>query len=152
MATPGRCILTGQFVPGSVSNTMELPRSTSERIVSAAFIIAGGVNLLPVFGALGTHHLFRLYGLPITDPNLLLLLRHRAVLLGLVGGYLVTAAFKPALQPSGFSLGLGSMLSYITLALVSGTGNINPAVMRVFWVDVATSAILGVSYLAAKKS
>ena len=66
--------------------------------VMACLLLAALIHLLPVAGVLGAERLQALYGIPIGDPNLLLLMRHRAVLFGVVGVLLATAAFVPALR------------------------------------------------------
>ena len=40
-----------------------------------------------------------LYGIPIDEPNLAILMRHRAVLFGLLGVFMLIAAFRPLYQP-----------------------------------------------------
>jgi len=102
--------------------------------------LVGLINAIPVTGALGADVLASLYGLPVDEPNLLVLMRHRAVLLGLVGAYMIVAAFRPALRPSAFMLGFASMLSFIALAY--SVGGINAAVQRVALIDVVACALL----------
>jgi hypothetical protein len=102
--------------------------------------LVGLINAIPVTGALGADVLASLYGLPIDEPNLLVLMRHRAVLLGLVGAYMIVAAFRPSLRPSAFVLGFASMLSFIALAY--SVGGINAAVQRVALIDVVACALL----------
>ena len=63
-------------------------------------IVVGVIHLLPLSGVLGGAQLFSLYGVPVDDPNLEILMRHRAVLFGLLGVFLVYAAFKPSLGRS----------------------------------------------------
>ena len=57
------------------------------------------IHLLPVAGVLGVDRLESLYGVALGDPNLQVLMRHRAVLFGLLGGFLLLAAFRQTLQP-----------------------------------------------------
>ena len=66
------------------------------RIVAVSLLIAGIIHLLPLTGVLCAAQLERLYGLPFGQPDLLILMRHRALLFGLLGGLLVAAAFRPA--------------------------------------------------------
>jgi hypothetical protein len=110
------------------------------RVVTALFVVVALVNLLPVSGVLGAARLEALYGMPFEDAGLLLLMRHRAVLFGLVGGLLLAAALRPALRPTAATIGLGSMLSFVVLALPPGA--YGAALQRVFWVDVAASVML----------
>jgi len=65
-------------------------------VVCAMLVIAGIVHLLPLSGVLGSSQLAALYGLTIDEPNLLILMRHRAVLFGLIGAFLLLAVWRPA--------------------------------------------------------
>lgn len=119
------------------------------RVVSALFVVVALVNLLPLSGLLGAARLEALYGMPIQDAGLVLLMRHRAVLFGLVGGLLLAAAVWPSLRRTAATLGLGSMLSFVALAVPPGAYGV--ALQRVFWVDVAASLLLAVAvWLAAR--
>lgn len=89
---------------------------------------------------LGSERLLALYGLPIQDPNLLILMSHRSVLFGLLGAFLIAAAWKPDLQVAAFIAGLVSMLSFVVLARL--TGNYNASINKVVWVDVIASVAL----------
>ena len=64
------------------------------------FLVVGLANLLPLVGVLSTVRLQMLYGVSIEDPNLAILMRHRAVLFGIVGTLLLSAAFSPAFRPA----------------------------------------------------
>jgi hypothetical protein len=108
--------------------------------IPVILLLVGLINAFPVTGVLGAGTLASLYGLQIDEPNLLVLMRHRAVLLGLVGGYMIVAAFRPALRPSAFVLGFASMLSFIALAY--GVGGTNAAVQRVALIDLGASVLL----------
>jgi len=59
-----------------------------EHSYAAGLIVAGIINTIPVSGVLSGAQLQKLYGLPFAaaDPNTKLLLQHRAVLFGIVGG------------------------------------------------------------------
>ena len=84
-------------------------------LVSASLVIVGIIHLLPVTGALSADRLSALYGIPVDDPNLELLMRHRAVLFGLLGAFLLYAAFQPALQIPAFIAGFVSVGSFLVL-------------------------------------
>lgn len=111
------------------------------RLFIAVMLLVGGViHLLPVAGVLGAERLFALYGVPVTEPNLTILLRHRAVLFGLIGGLVILSIFKPALQPLAFGVGLLSVISFLYIAF--NVGQYNPQLSRVVAVDVIALACL----------
>ncbi|MES2818886.1 MAG: phosphopantetheine adenylyltransferase [Pseudomonadota bacterium] len=121
----------------------------TNKLLCALLILAGIIHLLPVSGVLGAERLATLYGLSFAEPNLLLLMRSRAVLFGLLGALLVYAAFRPALQPVALVGGLVSVLSFLLLAW--GTPAYNAALGRVViadWVALACLLLALALYLA----
>ena len=117
-----------------------------QAISTALILVVGLVNLLPVSGVLSANRLQALYGIAIADADLLILVRHRAVLFGIVGGLLVASAFRVPLRPIGIAAGLISMLSFVLIAWL--VGNHNAELRRVVVVDlVASVALLGAALL-----
>ena len=120
------------------------------RTVRTALILgAGVVNLLPAIGAFSAGRLQSLYGVVIEDPNLAILMRHRAVLFAIVGALLVASAFHPALRHVAFTAGFVSMGSFVALALL--IGDFNPALRRIVWVDVIASLGLVVAAVLERR-
>lgn len=109
-------------------------------VISAMLVVAAVIHLLPLPGVLGGARLNALYGIPFDEPNLAILMRHRAVLFGLLGVFLLYAAFRPALQPAAFIAGLVSVLSFLYLAW--SVGGYNAQVARVFTADIIALACL----------
>jgi len=98
----------------------------SQIVIKAGLIIAAIINLLPLVGVLSREQLEKLYALPITDPNLEVLMRHRAVLFGIVGGLLITSVFQAEWQTPAIIAGLLSMISFIVLTvMVEGYTGVN---------------------------
>ncbi len=97
----------------------------------------GVANLLPLTGVLSAERLAALYGVQIEDPSLVILMRHRAVLFGIVGLLLVAAAFRPSLRLTALLAGLASMLSFILLALSSG--DCSAHLLRIVIIDLVAS-------------
>ncbi len=112
-----------------------------DRLAFALYLVAALGNLLPVVGVLSAARLESLYGVAIGDPNLLVLMRHRAVLFAIVGALLVAAAFRPAWRAAALAAGWASMLSFVALAWL--VGDLNAELRRVAVVDVVLSAALG---------
>ena len=121
-------------------------------VVTVALVIVAIIHLLPLPGVLGARRLETLYGIPVAEPNLEILMRHRAVLFGLLGGFILAAAFLPHLQPSAFVLGFASVLSF--LWLVRATAGYNARVARVFAADVVAlfSLVVGAAALLAQRA
>jgi hypothetical protein len=115
-------------------------------VVSAMLVVAGFIHLLPLSGVLGSERLVSLYGFPFDEPNLAILMRHRAVLFGLIGSFLLLAAFKPALQSIAIVGGIISVASFLYLA--GAVGNYNPQIARVFLVDIVVLICLVVGAIA----
>lgn len=104
-------------------------------------VVAGIIHLLPLGGVLGAERLTVLYGVAIDDVSLTILMRHRAVLFGLLGALLVLAAFRPNLQPLALAAGFVSAGSFLVIALTGG--DYNTSLARVVTADVIALACLG---------
>ena len=115
-------------------------------LVSTMLVIVAIIHLLPLSGVLGGERLAALYGLPFNDPNLAILMRHRAVLFGLLGLFLLFAAFYPQFQAIAFIAGFVSVVSFLWLAW--SVGGYNTQVARVFTADVVALACLIIGFVA----
>ena len=113
-----------------------------QHLVSAMLVAVAIIHLLPLSGVLGAARLRSLYGIAFDEPNLLILMRHRAVLFGLLGAFFLYAAFQPGLQPVAFVLGFASVLSF--LYLCRSVGGYNAQVGRVFAADIVALACLAI--------
>ncbi len=103
-------------------------------------LVAAAINLAPLLGAFAPERMTALYGVSLDDPNLQILMRHRAVLFGLVGGLLLVAAFRPPLRTLGYAAGFVSMLSFLLIAW--RVGEYSAEIQRVILVDVIGIAAL----------
>lgn len=117
-------------------------------LISAMLVVVGIIHLLPVAGVVGSERLATLYGISFSDPNLAILMRHRAVLFGLLGLFFFIAAFRPEMQPVAFGIGLVSVVSFLWLAW--SVGGYNAQVARVVAADVIALAclVVGIAALA----
>jgi hypothetical protein len=110
-------------------------------VVIGSLVVVGVVHLLPLSGVLGGERLAALYGLSFNDPNLAILMRHRALRFGLLGSFLIFAAFRPAFQPLAFVAGFASVISFLWLAWF--VGGYNEHLGRVVAADIGALVCLG---------
>ena len=108
--------------------------------IAALLLVVAVIHLLPLAGAAGSRQLRALYGIEIDSPDLEILMRHRAVLFGILGGFFAYAAFVPALQPVAFVAAAMSILSFFYLA--GKVGGYGPAIRKVVRADVVAAVCL----------
>ena len=115
-------------------------QSILKYIVPASLIVVGVIHLIPISGALGVGRLNSLYGISITGPDLSILMRHRAVLFGLLGLFSIYASIKPPLQIIALTAGTVSVGSFLYLA--HATGGYNEELRRIFIADLVAAVFL----------
>ena len=111
-----------------------------KRAISIILIAVGLMNLYPIIGVLSADSLNNLYGVTILDNDLLILMRHRAVMLGIIGGFMMVAAFRQNLQLPAIIAGLVSMMAFVGLTL--GADGFGDSVNKVMLADVFGSLAL----------
>ena len=111
-----------------------------QKSITALLIVVGIIHLLPLGGVLGAERLSALYGLSFQEPNLSILMRHRAILFGILGVFFIYAAFQATLQPLAFIAGFISVVSFLGIAWsVSGY---NEAIRKIILADLLAVACL----------
>lgn len=116
-------------------------------LIPAVLLIVGLIHLLPAVGVLSTHRLTSLYGVAVDGPDLEILMRHRAVLFGLLGLFLVHAAWHRKLHLLALVAALASIGSFLGLAWA--VGGYNPLLSRIVLVDVLALALVLVGLAVA---
>jgi len=109
-------------------------------IIVVCLLIAALAHIPPVAGVLGNATLKRLYGIDISDPNLLLLMQHRGMLFAIVAAVLLFAVFRPEFRLFAILVGLLSTISFVVLARPSDM--FDPLIVRVVRVDWVVIAAL----------
>lgn len=140
------------------SQTLDSSATRSGRSASIVRGLGLGIasigHLLPITGVLGRDTLERLYGITIASEGLELMLRHRAVLLGLVGALLLAAIWKPTLRISALVGGIVNTAVFLWLAF--SIGNYGPALHRIALADVvllgSLLAVVGVEIMQRRAS
>lgn len=112
----------------------------AEKIIAGLFLLVGIVNVLPVVAFFDPSKTVRLYGVPVEGESLTILMRHRGVLLALVGAVLIFAAFKPEFRLFAVGLALASKLAFIFLTF--GSAGPTPEIRQVALIDVGAIVVL----------
>ncbi len=111
-----------------------------ETLITALMLVVAMIHVLPVVGVAGSERLAMLYGIDVTDPNLAILLRHRAMLFGILGAFLIYAAFTPAAQPIAFVMAFVSIASFFFFAFTED--RYSAAIRKVVIADVVAAVCL----------
>lgn len=93
-------------------------------LLITSLVLSAAIHFLPLSGALGSEALASLYGVRIADANLEILMRHRAVLFGILGALLLYAVFDPKLRTAAILAGLSSAGAFLGIALQVGGHNL----------------------------
>lgn len=109
-------------------------------VLPVVLLVVALIHALPVLGVIGAARLESLYGVTIREPNLIILLRHRAVLFGLLAAFLAYAALHPALHRPALAAGLASVASFLVIAW--HTGEVNAALSAVVKADILALVLL----------
>lgn len=115
------------------------------KLITGLMLVVAFIHVLPITGLLGVSKLESLYAVSISDNDLEILMRHRAVLFGMLGTFIAYAAFKPRLQPVAFIAAFISIASFFYLAY--SVGEFNAAIRKVVIADVVAAICLAGSVL-----
>jgi len=113
------------------------------RIITALLILVGLINFFPVLGVLSAEVIANAYNIPAPEGDLLILMRHRALLFGVVGSIILVSAFRQQLQPTAMVAAFVSMVGFIALTLSSG--EYNEKIYNVILIDVVGTVLLVVA-------
>jgi len=120
-----------------------------ELIFRICLFIAGVINFVPSLLAFLPDKISKSYGIEIPNVNYELLLRHRAVLFGIVGGLMIYSAISKKNYDQSVIIGLVSMVSFALLFFLS-KGEINTELNKVLKADLVGIVILVIGYLLYK--
>ncbi|MDQ3130957.1 MAG: hypothetical protein M3Q99_09370 [Acidobacteriota bacterium] len=119
-----------------------------DKIASVILIIIGVVNLFPIIVFFDSSKTAKLYGVPIDGESLIILMRHRGILLGLIGLALIFAAFKTEFRIVAITAALISKSAFVFLTLTAS--NYTAEVGQVALIDVGAGilllAVLGIHF------
>ncbi len=112
-------------------------------VVPVCLLVVAIIHALPLIGVLSAAKVAALYGITVQDPNLEILLRHRAVLFGLLAAFLAYAAFHRSLHGLALVAAWVSVAAFLALAV--SVGGYNHALSVVVKADIlaAFALVLG---------
>jgi hypothetical protein len=112
-----------------------------ELIFRITLFIAGLINLLPALLAFFPDKISKSYGIDVPNANYELLLRHRAILFGIIGGLMIFSAIVKKHYEIATTAGLIGMMSFIILYFLIDN-DINTELKNVMRIDFVATVIL----------
>ena len=97
---------------------------------------------MPLVGVISVQKLESAYSVMINGNDLAILMRHRALLFGILGAFIFYAAFNPQYQPIAMIMAGASMIGFAILVLTSN--GYNSSILKVLIID-----IIGIVFLVA---
>lgn len=110
------------------------------KIASIILFLVGIINILPIIVFFDASKTAKLYGVPIEGESLTILMRHRGVLLAIVGIALIAAAFKSEYRIFAIAIALISKLAFIFLTFTAS--NYTTEVRQIALIDVGSMVLL----------
>ena len=147
-ASPSRVYSNGVPVMGSFGAGNSRSARTVEKVFRISLFIAGIINILPSVLAFIPEKISKSYGIEIPNVDFELLLRHRAMLLGIVGGIMIYSAIFKKYYSISVTIAFISMVSFIILYL--SLNGINTELEKVMKIDLAATIVLLVGFLLFK--
>lgn len=122
------------------------------RAITACLIVVGLINFVPLLGVVSAQHLEEAYTVLLPSNDLVILMRHRALLFGILGGFVLYSAFVKSYQMAAMIMAGVSMIGFAVL--VHTTGGFNESIQKVLFVDyvgiVFLILVIGFRFLQKK--
>jgi hypothetical protein len=115
------------------------------QLIAFCLIVVGLINFVPVMGLLSAQKLESAYSIELASNDLVILMRHRALLFGVLGGFILYAAFVSSYQGAAMIMAAVSMVGYA--ALVYLVGGYNGSIFKVLVIDVVGIVFLAIAVI-----
>ena len=125
---------------GGTNSPIQLFATAMRFVVPAVLLLVALIHALPVLGVVSAARVSSLYGIAVQDSNLEILMRHRAVLFGLLAAFLAYAAFHRHLHSLALIAAAVSVVAFLALAI--SVRNYNSALSTVVKADILALALL----------
>ena len=113
---------------------------TLSRLVTACLLLVGLINFVPLLAIVSAAQIESVYAIQLQGTDITLLMRHRALLFGILGSFTIYAAFVPRYQVAAMLMAGASMVGFALLLL--STGGYNTALAKVLAIDYVGIAVL----------
>ena len=107
--------------------------------------IVGLINFVPIIGVISADKLSQSYSIDLINNDLIILMRHRALLFGILGGFILYSVFVPQYQGAAMVMAAISMIGF--LCRMWAVGEYNQAILKVAIVDTIGIVCLAVAAL-----
>ena len=102
-------------------------------LASILLLVVGVINFLPVLGVTSADRLAAVYGIDVFGNDLVIVLKHRALMFGAVGGFIIYSVFFPQHRPPAMAMAAIVMIGYAVLMFA--VGNYNAELYRILLVN-----------------
>ena len=111
--------------------------------ISILLITVGLINFLPVIGIISAEKLSAAYAVELIGNDIVILMRHRALLFGLIGGFMRYSVWKPSYQSVAMVMAAISMLGF--LFFVAAADHYNASITKIAIIDLIGLAGLAIA-------
>jgi len=96
--------------------------------------VVGLINILPVLGVLSAEKLTTAYSVDLVGNDIVILMRHRALLFGIIGGFIFFSLFKPVYQEAAMVMAGVSMVGFLYFVWV--VDGHNGSISKIAMIDI----------------
>lgn len=112
-------------------------------VITVCLVIVGLINFVPVIGVIAAQKMETAYAISLQSVDLQILMRHRALLFGILGGFILYSALNSQYQNVAMVMAAISMVGFAILVLI--TGDYNPEIKKVLIIDIAGIVFLSIA-------
>lgn len=112
----------------------------SRKIAIALLVVIGVLTTSPSITAFNPSGITALYSVALENDVALLLVRHRQILLGLLGATLICGAFFDSLRMMAITVNVLSKFAFLALSLTTST--LTPGLQRIVYFDLVSIVLL----------
>ncbi len=104
------------------------------KLTAVFLILVGRINFIPVLGIFSQQNIENAYSIKLASDDLAILMKHRALLFGIIGGFVLYSVFVPSYQTAAMVLVGISMIGFVVLVLQ--VGEYNQSIFKILIADL----------------